>query len=344
MLRWLILGALCFVLGCAEVQRRNLASMPDYEAYRRYRLASALMTKLSASYDYLYRHPTGRWRSEVQSWFRPAQDAYLEAAWDDLDRLRRFLSAVPDGPPARRAASRVVELELQVAYRERKEREFSARVSRIDARLAAARQGRQKLVRQMVEWTKLLASIRRWGVRTHELPHELIYAFRLTPPEGRCGDSRCIKPLMLAYAIPEAKAQSDRVALLDVVIDLDRGGVQRIVLTGPDLFTRLGEALLLRPILPTDVRGRTEALIRARQLVEVSVEPAMPGSRCAVEPISPILFHRRCDGTELRLIVASEAEEEDRLEVRALTAADEAHPGGSTPREEGGPELRRPDR
>jgi hypothetical protein len=323
---WLLLvGLMALTLpACTEAWVRGGASLDEYGAYRRYRLAESVPTRLSASFDYLKAHPQGRWSNEVRRWFDEASEARVRAAWDDLGALKAFLTAVPAGAAARDAAERIVALELALTYEVRRAEAFDDHVRKLDRRLTEAKAGREQLIRALTTWAAHLARMRQWGHRTHELDHELIYDFRLTEPEGRClTRQRCEKSMVFPYAIPEAKAQSERVALMDVVYALREGGLQEITVTGPELFTRVGEALFVRSISPRDLRGRMEALAQLLPLVSMAVEPYMPAERCHVDPVSPVVFHRRCEGTELLVVVATELTEEDRLIARPIPRAAE---------------------
>jgi hypothetical protein len=158
-------------------------------------------------------------------------------------------------------------------------------------------------------------SIDSWGGRTHELPHEFIHAYRLTEPAARCTTSRCIKMLSVRYAIPEAGTLGSREAVFDVALELDKGGVERALVAGPELFSRLGEAIALRPITPDAGLARTEALSLVSQLVEGLVESRLPAMDCEREAISPVIIHRQCKGLTLRMVAAAVPNQEDRIEV-----------------------------
>lgn len=317
-----LIGLLLVLTQCAELVRRSTASADEYQAYRRYRTASSVEDKLRASFDYLSQHPKGSWRAEVRAWFLRAEDAYVDAAWEDTARLRAFLDAVPKAPHASAAAERIVELDLTAKHRARREQALDAQVDRVRARLEAAEQGRRRLVADLVTWVKRLLELQAWGMRTHELPHEFIFHYRLEKPEARCGVDRCNKTITAPYAIPEDRALGAREAVYDVVLELRQGGLARAMITGPELFSRLTEAVELRAISPHSVVARTEALSRAELVLSLAIEPSMPQARCGVPAVSPALLERRCDGSVLRVVAGVEAGEEDRIVL-------EVEPGGS---------------
>jgi hypothetical protein len=162
-----------------------------------------------------------------------------------------------------------------------------------------------------------IAGIRSWGGRTSELDHEFIYAYRLSAPFARCAESTCSKVVTVTYAVPEGGTQSPREALYEVGLRLERGGVAAAWITGPELFTRLGEAVGVQAVA-SDFIGRAEAIGQATSLVALAVEPLMPSARCSAESVSPVVLRRVCDGIELRVIAATELGEEDRVVVEPV--------------------------
>lgn len=314
----LVAAASALCAGCVEARRRTVASVDDYTAYRRFRTASSLEDRLAAGYQYLRDQPQGAWISEIRRWSIDANAAYFERVYDDLERLRGFLDAVPQGPESDAVAARIVELELDRQYRHRKQREFDEKATRIEARLAAARAGRQRLVNGFLAWVKRLSSIAEWGGRTHELDDELIHAYRLTEPAARCTTDRCTKTVSVGYAIPEDREIAPRLALYDVVLDLEDGGVAGAAVIGPELFNRLAEAVELRSIPARSFRARTEALGRVTLMLATALESRFPAERCEAEAVSPVLLRRMCHGVEVLVIAAIEPSDEDRVVVRPV--------------------------
>lgn len=314
----LILVTLVLV-GCAGFTRRLATSVDEYAVYRRYRTASTLQAKLAAGHQYLVTYPTGSFKDEVRTWFGPAQDAYLRSAWDDPEALRRFLDAVPQGDPAKRAAERIVELDLEHAHAEKTERQFEEHVGRLTTRFEEAERGRRELVTGFSAWVKRLAAIRQWYGRTSDLDSDFIYAYRLADDPATCDTFRCTKTISVKYAIPEQKDLRAREAVYDVILDLKDGGVVRAVLSGAELFSRIGEAVYLAPVSPSGYRARIEAIARTSEMVAVTTEPTLPQARCAVEPVSPVILHRRCDGVELRVVAGLAPSEQDQIVIEPVT-------------------------
>lgn len=308
----------CLVLalsGCGATLDPVLASKSDYELYREVRLASTLEGRLAASHEYLKREPHGRFRVEVERWFSRTEPGYFVRAKDSLPRLRKYLDTLPDGPHARQAAERIVELELARRYAARREDRLTEEARALEEKLADAATLRQHVVDVLAELSRHLAGIRSFGQPTSALDHELIFAFRLEDPPARCEGQLCKKTLALPYAIPDGGRLAARKALLDVVIELEDGGVRRASIAGPELFSRVGEALELRPVGAGDLQARTEAVARSLAVVENAISGRLPATRCGQPVVSPVLLERRCDGIVLRMIAAPTPETDDRIEV-----------------------------
>jgi hypothetical protein len=324
--------------GCAEMSRRLTVSVDEFASYRRFRTAPTVESKLGASFDYLRQNPRGSYHDEVARWLHHTEVGYVVRAWDDPLRLRAFLSAVPLGPYASKAAERLVELELADEYRARYDRAFDLKVRRMEQGLAKAEAGRRELLHGIVAWARRLAAIRTWGRPLSDLDDDLLFAFRLDPPGARCKDEVCERTISIAYGIPEAGAQSARQAIYDVGMRLEHGGVRAAWLTGPDLFTRIGEAVRVSAVDPSDLGSRAEAIGQAAQMIALAVEPSLPFSRCAADAVSPVVVRRTCDGVDLRVITATELGEEDRIAIEPVATPDrlfqDSHvsPGGASPR------------
>jgi len=330
----LALGLVLIPIGataCAPLAAHAVVSVDEYAAYRRFRMAETVEAKLAAGYAYLRARPRGSYAREVGAWFRPAAGAYVKSSWESRSRLVAFLEAVPVGPDADRAAARLVELELSDELRAASEQAFAAKLRAMDDRLTQADRGRRRLISEVIGWVRRLVALRTWGGRTSELPHDLIHAYRLTPPEARCSDTACSKTLLIGYSVPEGKVQSAREALVDVGLELERGGVVRAAIAGPELFTRLGEALRVAAVPTGDWLGRAEAIGQTAQLVALGVEPLMPASRCAAEAVSPVVLRRVCDGIELRVVSAVELGEDDRIAIFPVAPA-ATPPAAAAPR------------
>jgi hypothetical protein len=316
------LGFACLLSGCAPLWQQMSAEPEDYQAYRRTRIAPTLEGRLAASWRYLRERPDGRFRSDVSGWFRGTEAQYYSRATNSIPRLETYLATLPNGPHAELAAERLVELRLAEQHERRHKERSLSEARAVQGRLSAADRMRREFVAQIKAWIVRLASIKSWGGRTHELDHELIYEFRLREPAARCSTDLCTKMLSLPYAIPEQRTIGERRAVFDVQIALERGGVSAARLTGPELFSRIGEALSLAPVGPSALQARTEAIARTVQLVNGAIEPTLPAARCTAEAIGTIVLARECDGVRFEVVAAGGPEDEDRIEVRPVRPAE----------------------
>ena len=311
----LVLVSSNLLAGCA-VGKQLTAPKSDYEAYRRTRTAHSMPKKLEASWSYLRERPAGRWRGEVRAWFREHEPQYWARAGERLPRLREYLAMLPDGPHAEEARERVERLELELALERRREQKIGERGREIEERLQSAATMRRALLKSFGGWVRRLASIDSWGERTSALDHELLFAWRIDPPGARCRGRRCARMVVLPYAIPDEGKVTERRAIFDVVIELDAdGGVDRALVTGPDLFNRVGEAAQLVPTKPSDAQARAESIGHAVQIVEAALAPVMPATPCSREAVSPHVLVRECNGVRLEMIAAAEPGQEDRIVV-----------------------------
>lgn len=312
--------AAALLVGCAA-SRQITAGVGDYGQYRRVRTAPTLEQRLAEAWRYLREYPGGRWSGPVRAWFGPAEKRYFAGAHDNVDRLHMYLDALPDGPHAKRAAQRITELELAQQYRELHERRFLASAHAVEKRLAHAEAKRHELVEQFSSWSRRLAMIRSFGRRTDALPAAFIFPWRLEKPQARCVGRVCKKTLSISYAIPSHKKLEPREAIFDVVLRLDRAGhVTRAVITGPGLFSRIGEAVQLGPVEPNSPRARAEAIGRSVQVVSTAIARPMPSSRCARPAVSPVVLSRQCDGVRLDMSAAVDPSGEDRIVVQPAPA------------------------
>jgi len=313
------LVALWFGLAACSATARFTAPVDDYQLYRATRLAATLEERLAAANQYLNRLPDGAFRAEVERWFKPREKKYFRRAWRSLPRLRAYLAAMPDGPNAEAVAERIIELELEAQFaKNREERELSA-ARRVGRELDSAAAARRRFLGELSTWVAELAAIKTFGEPTAELDHELIYRFRLSEPPARCVGDRCRKILSFGFKVPSEKKLLEREAIAEVELGLDRGGLASARIGGPDLFSRLDEAVELRALAPDDAQARAEAIARAAQLVAHAVESELPASECERQPVSPVVLLRVCRGIELVVTAGTTIEEDDRIEIRPLT-------------------------
>jgi hypothetical protein len=122
------------------------------------------------------------------------------------------------------------------------------------------------------------------------------------------------------YAVPQAGRLVSRRAGFEVVVDAEDGRVRRAVMGGVELWSRLAEAVTLRPISQDEPMARLEAVATALQVVENAVEPSLPSHRCGQPTVSPAVLVRQCDGLTFTMTAATIEGEWDRIEVAVVDA------------------------
>jgi len=308
--------ALALALTSCASTARITGDFGDYASYRRTRLASTLEERLGASERYLREYPEGDYREEVRAWFKPAEKHYFKLAWNNLPRLRAYLDAMPHGPHAEAVADRITELESRRVFADRREQRALAHASSIEARLAAAADQRREFLHELLALISSMAKTRTFGEPTSGLDSELLLRFRVRQPPGVCEGDHCAKRFSFPYAVPEDKRVVDRVAEATLDIALDHGLVQKLSLSGPELLTRLAEALEVNAVAATP-QARAEALAHALDALDGSLEAALPKARCSAEAVSPIVLSRHCDGVRFEIQYGTVAEAPDILTMTA---------------------------
>ena len=311
---WCLLAPL--LLACASSARLT-GNFDEYASYRRARLATTLEARLEASERYLRTYPTGDYRDEVRGWFLPAERRYVKLAWNNLPRLRAYLAALPRGPHAAAVTERVTELESRRVFEDRREQRVLDRAQSFETRLALAAEQRRAFVREFSTLCALLAATRSFGQPTSELGSELLLRFRLRLPAGRCAGDRCSKVFSFTYGVPDDKQLIERKVEITLNITLERGLVQSMTLSGPDLLTRVAEAVTVRAIPSDNPQARAEALGQALEIASAAVDESLPGAACSAEAISPVVLARRCGGVRLEIVAGTEVGALDRLLVWA---------------------------
>jgi hypothetical protein len=156
-------------------------------------------------------------------------------------------------------------------------------------------------------------------VPADDLDPNFLRAFRDEDPASVCGPAACVKQLTLSYEIPVQKELSERVVVFDVILSLSDGAVSSAELMGPDLFSRLAEAVQRVPVAAEDSQARAEAIGASRQLLATLLESRFPEASCVAEAVSPVILARACQGTRVTAIAAPELGGEDRLLLEPLS-------------------------
>jgi hypothetical protein len=303
------------LLSCASTARIT-GDFSEYHSYRQFRVATTLEARLGAAEQYLRDYPKGDYEKEVRAWYIPAEERYFKLSWNTLPRLRAYLDAMPRGPHAEDVAERIGELEMRRVFAERREQRLLSHAQELEARFARAADQRRGFVHEFARLTELLAATRTFDEPTSELAPGLLLRFRERPPLLRCEADQCQKVFPFSYAVPEDQVLTERRIDVTLHIRLERGLVQELSLSGPELLTRVAEAISVRAVPPLNPQARAEALGQALELVTGALDVPLPRERCEVEAVSPVVLERRCDGLRLLVEAGTEPGAADRLLVQ----------------------------
>jgi len=304
--------AVGLMAGCSVVSGFAVSNS-EYVAYRKVRTSSQLTDRLAASEAYLASYPSGLWADEVFPWHEQAELAYWKRAQTSQDGLEQYLRALPTGPHAaqaaeklaalldRKADDRIELLELSAATTEERFSEWSRQ--RDDAREVFTR------------WLGRALSVESWGQPTGNLPHEVIFNWRIDPPKGTCQDDYCIKSIQMEYRVPGGGDEAERIFLLDVVLLLESGRLQEVRLQGSGLFSRLYEVGAKRTVRFDDPQARRDAISYAVDVVGGAAEARLPAARCTIQSDGLVALHRSCEGLTVRVEVAASIENDDVVSI-----------------------------
>ena len=310
----LVLVSWLSVLSCASTARIT-GDFAEYRSYREFRVSTTVEARLGAAERYLREYPNGSYKAEVRSWYFPTEKRYFKLAWDTLPRLRAYLDAMPRGPHAEAAAERITELESRSVFADRREQRLLSHAQDLESRLSRAADQRRGFVREFSRLSELLAGTRTFGEPTSELDAALLHRLRDRPPALRCEGDQCQKSFSFSYAVPEDKSLIERSIDITLHIRLERGLVQELSLSGPELFTRVAEAISVRAVPPLNPQASAEALGQTLEIVSSALDAALPKQRCEVEAVSPVVLERRCDGVRMLVVAGTELGALDRLIV-----------------------------
>lgn len=313
--RALALFGCAWWLGCASLP--TLTERPEhYQLYRAARIAPTLEQRLRAADRYLREVPGGPHTRQLRQWFGPTEEKYFLSAFNRLPKLYAYEAALPHGPHIVDVRTRIAALEAKRASRLTRASDEDARIAATQRRLVAADAGRRAFVATFKDWTARLIKIKSFGQPTSELADETIFAFRLSEPRGSCQGDNCRKLLQLSYEVPGQRELLTRAALLEVQLDLERGLLQRARLAGPELWTRLAEALSLRALPSPTPEERVDAVNRGLLLVRALLEPALPAGECPdAAVVVPVVLERTCRGLTVRMLAGQSPTDDDSLEI-----------------------------
>ena len=311
----LVLVLLLGVLSCASTARIT-GGFAEYHSYREFRVSTTLEARLGAAERYLRQYPKGDYHEEVRTWYFPAEKRYFKLSHDSLPRLRAYLDAMPHGPHSEQVAERIGELESRRVFADRREQRMFTHAQDLETRLARAADQRRGFVHELSRLVELLGATRSFGEATSELAPDLLVRLRERPPQLRCEGDQCQKVFSFSYAVPEDKALTERSIDVSLQIRLERGLVQELSLSGPELLTRLAEAISVRAVPPFNPQASAEALGQALEILNAALSVPLPKDRCEVEAVSPVVLERRCDGVRFLVVAGTEPGAADRLSVQ----------------------------
>jgi hypothetical protein len=314
--RWTRFAALAaaFAFGCASLP--TLTERPEeYHLYRAARVAPTLEERLHSADRYLHDVPNGPHARQLRHWFAPTEERYFLSAFNRLPNLYAYRDALPNGPHIEDVKSRILVLEGKSRERRARVSDENARISATQAHLRDVDAQRRAFVTTFKDWTARITKISTFGEATSELADETIYAFRLSEPRGSCQGDSCRKLLQLGYEVPGERELVKRAALLEVQLELDRGLLARARLAGPELWTRLAEALALRPLPNPTPEERLDAINRSAMLVRALLEPILPAAECEVAAQAPVVLERKCHGLQARMLAGQSATDDDSIEI-----------------------------
>ncbi|HEY6078834.1 MAG TPA: hypothetical protein VIW29_08520 [Polyangiaceae bacterium] len=301
-------------LGCASMP--TLTERPeDYHLYRAARIAPTEEERLRAAYRYLHEVKGGPHERQLRSWFETAEERYYLAAFAQLPRLYAYEQALPNGPHVVEVRGRIAALEGRARQRRVQLTEEDKRIAATQQRLASADASRRAFVGLFKDWTARLLRIRTFGEPTSELSDETIFAFRLSEPRGTCQGDRCRKLLQPSYEVPGERTLVERGAVLEIELLLESGLLSRARLAGPELWTRLAEALSLTALPSPTPEQRQDAVNRSALLTRALLEPILPASECEVPAQPPVVLERRCRGLHARMLAGESPAQDDVIEV-----------------------------
>ncbi len=324
--RWC--GALLIAVGCLGCALRStlVASPTEYDAYRRVRLARSHADRLVWASNYLSRYPDGVFRAEVQQWFGPAQTRFMRWAWDDAERLERFLTLLPHGPYALLATKRRDTLLADREAARRADAQLLEQAEQRQQQLDQAAAERRHVIERYKRWVRWAVEQAPFGQVDVRVALETLGITEEQPLV--CRAEGCVARQLWGFQIPVAGKLETRGIPVELHLKLDSSGrLSAVGLSGSRLLDRLGEAASLRAVASDDAQARAEAIATALTVSRAGLDEAGLGPSCEVAALTPVVLQRRCAGRSVRVVAAEELVQDDSVWVTPET--------GSTPSPEG---------
>lgn len=299
--------------GCAAAGKQMTASNREYLAYRTVRTSDRLDQRLFAAHNYLVQYPDGRWVAEVQPWYEQTEQQYWALLKSSKEGISRYLQALPMGLHAPQATAALAVYQERENAKRRELLEIQA--ANTEERLAMLAEQRQRAHDLFTSWLVRWLGITTWQHPTSWLDHNVLFEWRIAPPQAKCIDDRCAKLIEQPYEIAGGGDHALRMLLMDAVLMLHNGVVNEARLEGPGLFSRLFEATNQRSLNINPLALRIEAIAYVISLVGGAIEAKMPRERCNREPVSPVVLDRSCDGWTVKVIVADQPDQDDVVSI-----------------------------
>lgn len=305
--------------GCAA-GRQIVTPRAEYRLYRDTRLAPTVEARLGAANRYLHVAPNGAYAPELRAWFGNAERAYVASAHDKLPLLLAYAKALPDGPSIGTVNERIEELETAARFLEERARAHEQRFESLEAALARAATQRKTFVLELTGWIGALATVRSYGQPLTALAPDLRERFGLAEPTAGCPLDVCARTAEPRFAIPNASTQLiPREAAYSVELVVASGAVAGLRLHGRELFSRVGEALDLRPVSFNDPQARAEAIGRTLLVIQNALGTPLAADGCERPAVSPVVLERNCDGVHVTVTAAVDPGADDVIAFGAET-------------------------
>jgi hypothetical protein len=303
--RLALIALVCLALSGCVVGQRLITSRGDYRTYRTTVVGATEVERLAAGNHYLKHYPSGRYIDEVRAWFAEHDARYVARNRDRASALRDYLKRIPDGPRSTEVRARLTELEIHRSYSKRDSDREAAELARVATELGAAMRTRREFVQVFALLVSKLSRVGSFGLPISALNAELRGEFRATKAGG-CEAQRCFKQFKLGYAVPGRSEFIAREAQIELLVAAPAGRTARAELAGPELFSRVGEAVDRRAVAADSLSGRVDAVARAAQVVENALEARMPAAECEREAVAPAVLVRDCRGLRVEMRAGTE--------------------------------------
>jgi hypothetical protein len=239
----MLLGALVGATGC-HAGKVFIASSGDYADYRRVRVAETADERLASAWEYLKSRPDGTYAERLQRYFDRAEPAFYRVRSRSAKGLEAYLRALPDGPHAAEALTRLVDLRT-----ERRREELDSRMARqTGQRLDRERSQRAASAELLGWWLSRLLDGALWQAPLAQAPGDFLVRYRLALPAPTCepdeGEGeRCLKLVARSFRVRGEGRQLAREVAFDLELGLDaRGRLRGVTLMGSAIFLRTLEA------------------------------------------------------------------------------------------------------